>query len=171
MRLQLVTPPVGAPVTLQQAKQHCRVDSDDDDALIQQAVDAAVSWLDGQRGVLRRCIVNQRWRADVSRLGTLVALPFPDVTDITGVFSDDAAGSVEFEQDDCRLRIRAGLGRPASFTFTAGFGSPAQVPPAIARAVLLLTGYFYDTRNGGGDRIGIPREVDDLISPFRLLRV
>lgn len=170
MRLTRVSPPAAHPVSLEDARMQCRVDSDDEDWLIQQSIDAAVSWLDGQRGVLRRCIVNQVWRADISRLGDYVALPFPDVSEVSGVFTDGPAGSVVFDHDACGLYIRGGLGRPASFTFTAGFGDPQDVPPAICKAILMLTAYFFDTRDGS-DGGGIPRAVDDLISPFRLLRV
>lgn len=171
MRLTRVTPPVEHPVSLQQARMQCHVDDDYEDALIQMDIDAAVSWLDGQHGVLRRCIVNQVWRADIERLGGYVALPFPDVSAVSALFTDDQAGTVVFDRTDCGgLRIRGGLDRPASITFTAGFGTPAEVPPAICRAVLLLTGHFFKVRMGE-DSAGLPREVSELISPFRLLRV
>jgi len=170
MRLTLVTPPAELPVSLEQAKLQCKVSSNDENDQVEQAIAAAVSWLDGQRGVLRRCIVNQVWRADIDRLGSYVALPFPDISTVAGVFADGEGGPVEFDRTDCGLRIRGGMGRPAAITFTAGFGAVADVPPAIIRAILLLTGHFYWVRSGGGDK-GLPREVDDLISPFRLMRV
>ncbi len=170
MRLTRVTPPAEHPVSLQQARMQCRVDDDYEDELIQMDMDAAVSWLDGHRGVLRRCIVDQVWRADISRLGGYVALPFPDISQVSGTFTDADAGPVEFDHGVCGLRIHGGFGRPASFTFTAGFGAPADVPPAICRAILMLTAYFFDVRSGV-DTKGIPHEVDELISPFRLLRV
>ena len=170
MRLTRVTPPAEHPVSLQQARMQCRVDDDYEDQLIQLDIDAAVSWLDGQRGVLRRCIVDQVWRADIDRLGGYVALPFPDISSVTAVFTDEEAGPVDFDRTDRGLRIRGGLGRPATVTFTAGFGGPEDVPPAICRAILLLVGHFFEVRTGEGTA-GIPREVDELISPFRLLRV
>lgn len=170
MRLTRVTPPAEHPISLQQAKMQCRVDDDYEDDLIQMDIDAAVSWLDGQRGVLRRCIVDQVWRADIDRLGGYVALPFPDVSAVSASFTDDQAGPVDFDRTDCGLRVRGGFGRPAALTFTAGFGGPDDVPPAICRAILLLVGHFFEVRTGEGGG-GIPREVDELISPFRLLRV
>ncbi|SMO78904.1 head-tail connector protein [Paracoccus laeviglucosivorans] len=169
MRLQLITPPSDLPVTVAEAKDYCKVSWDYEDGVIEGCIKAAVSWLDGRRGVLRRCIVNQVWQGDIDRLGSTIALPFPDISAVTGVFTDGQAGEILFDQTACGLRIRGGLGRPARFTFTAGFGAPADVPPAITRAILMLTGHFYWVRSGKSD--GIPREVDDLISPFRLLRV
>lgn len=170
MRLTRVTPPAEHPVSLQQARMQCRVDDDYEDELIQMDIDAAVSWLDGQRGVLRRCIVNQVWRADIDRLGGYIALPFPDVSAVSAVFTDDAAGLVDFDRADCGIRIRGGYGRPAAVTFTAGFGGREDVPAAICRAILLLVGHFFEVRTGTGGA-GFPREVDDLISPYRLLRL
>ncbi|MGA0615329.1 head-tail connector protein [Paracoccus sp. KR1-242] len=171
MRLTLVTPPAAPPIERALAKDYCKVSWDYEDAVIDACIDAAVSWLDGQRGVLRRCIVNQVWRADIDRLGGYVALPFPDVSTVSAVFTDEEAGAVLFDRTDCGLRIRSGQGRPAAITFTAGFGTPSEVPPAISRAILILAGHFYWVRSGQSEREGIPREVDDLISPFRLLRV
>ncbi len=83
MRLTLVTPP--APfITLDEARSQCRVENDqEENAVLERAIDAAISYLDGYRGILRRCIVNQQWRMDLARPCRTVRMPFPDISDVT----------------------------------------------------------------------------------------
>lgn len=58
LNVQLVTPPAAEPVTLDQAKQHLRVDADDDDALITGLITAAREYAEK---VTRRAFFNQTW--------------------------------------------------------------------------------------------------------------
>ena len=59
MPLQLVTPPAGEPVTLLEAKQHLRVDVDDDDALIGSLIAAARQAAETITG---RQLMTARWK-------------------------------------------------------------------------------------------------------------
>ena len=69
MPLQLVTPPAGEPVTLLEAKQHLRVDVDDDDALIGSLIAAARQAAETITG---RQLMTARWK--------LVLDAFPSAT-------------------------------------------------------------------------------------------
>ena len=174
MRLTLVNGPVGELVSFQAAKLQCRVDHDDEDELIDMAIQSAISYLDGYRGILGRCILTQTWRIELPRLGQAFALPFPDISTVTGDFTDAAAGAVDFATVDVgtrsTIRVRSGFGRPAAFEFAAGFGKPADVPPAIRQAVLMLTAFFY-RRRGDDAAGGIPPEIMEILSPFVIRRV
>lgn len=171
MRLTLVTPPAALPVTLGDAKLHCRVVGDDEDQLIADMVDAAVSYLDGYGGVLGRCLVTQTWRADLLSLADRISLPFPDAQITEMVYTDAAAGPVAWRWHESlampALVPLGGMGRPASITFTAGYGGPPQVPAALRLAILRLVAFWYDNRAIGGE----PEGFGDVISPFRVRRV
>lgn len=58
MPTQLITPPAGEPVSLAEAKQHLRVDFDDDDALIQSLISAARQ---AAETLTQRQLVSARW--------------------------------------------------------------------------------------------------------------
>lgn len=171
MRLILVAPPRELPVTLAQAKVQCRVDSDEDDLLIQGYLDAAVSHLDGYHGVLGRCLVTQTWRADVTAVGERLQLPFPDCTVTAVVHTDLLAGDLAWRWHESLAHPAivplGGWGRPASVTFTAGFGPAQAVPHALKQAILLLVARWYDDRAVGA----IPDGFDDLVFPFRVRRL
>jgi uncharacterized phiE125 gp8 family phage protein len=64
LRPVLVTAPAATPITLEEAKRHCRIDTSDEDELIVALVDAATAYLDGWAGILGRCLVSQVWRRD-----------------------------------------------------------------------------------------------------------
>ena len=59
MPLQIVTPPASEPVSLSEAKQHLRVDGDDDDLLIGSLITAARQAAETQTG---RQLITARWK-------------------------------------------------------------------------------------------------------------
>lgn len=169
MSWSLVAAPAGQLISLQEAKQQCRVDGDEEDELLQRAIDTAVSWLDGYRGVLGRCILNQSWRLTALHGVGMVRFPFPDVSSVSVQYGDDEGGDAPYAVRGAdRIDLRGTGGRPVMVTVVAGFGSLANVPPAIKSAALLLVDHLYNDRGDGG---GLPTEVDQIISPFRVWRV
>lgn len=172
MRLTCVVPPVAQPVSLTEAKAQCRVDDNDEAALIQAYLDAAVSHLDGYRGILGRCLITQDWRLDLPALPRMLQLPFPDATIVGGVYSDATGGEIAWLPHESLApviwRASAGWGRPVSITLRAGFGPhPADVPAALRAAILLMVSHWYDDRAAGD----LPASAEALISPFRMRRV
>ena len=59
MPMQLITPPAGEPVSLEEAKLHLRVDFDDDDALIQVLIASARQ---AAETITQRQFITARWR-------------------------------------------------------------------------------------------------------------
>lgn len=59
MPMQLITPPAGEPVSLQEAKTHLRVDFDDDDGLIQALIAAARQ---AAETITNRQLMSARWK-------------------------------------------------------------------------------------------------------------
>lgn len=172
MRLTLVAPPELLPVSLDEARGQCRVDSDEEDLLIQTYLDAAVSHLDGYRGILGRCLITQDWRMDLPCLPRVLRLPFPDAVVTTAVFSDLEAGAVAWLPHESLAPAvwysAAGWRRPASITIRAGFGpSPYHVPAAIRVAILMTVQNWFDNRAPGP----VPEGAAELLSPFRMRRI
>lgn len=61
MSLVLVSAPSVYPVSLAEAKAHLRIDSSDEDALIEGLISAATQNIDGETGWLGRALVTQTW--------------------------------------------------------------------------------------------------------------
>lgn len=158
-----ITPPVAAPVTLDEAKAHLRVDGADGDALITALIAAATDHLDGYSGVLGRCIVNQQWRQDFASWSPL-RLPFPNASEVTVTYSDADGVTQAVPAADHRLidavrgpeiyfrpgwtapALEAGTHAPVQATFTAGYGLAADVPASIKAAILLHVGSLHEHR-------------------------
>lgn len=181
-----VTPPALMPVSVAEAKRHCRIDFDDDDAFVAALIEAAVAHLDGWSGVLGRCLVNQQWRQVTCALMRTIRLPFPDVSSvvISYVDADDVTHTLEAEdyellhdQRASLVRLRPSFAAPAladrgdavQITVTAGYGATAaDVPAAIRTAILMLVGHFYNNREAVGEPMAeVPLSVMALIAPYR----
>lgn len=194
LRPILVTPPVAKPVSLEEAKAHCRVDVVDDDTVIVALIDAAIAHLDGWVGVLGRCMVNQVWRinlGDWPRCG-IIRLPFPDVSAAVIKYFD--ADNVEqtvsaslFERLEDERGVFINLGDAFTFPtvfddrsdgvkveFTAGYGAAAASVPAVLRtAILMIVAHWYENRetSAPGSLTEIPFGASMLIAPFRRVGV
>lgn len=72
MGLSLITAPATEPVNIAEAKAHCRVDFNDDDALISGLI---VTMRQRAEAITRRALITQRWRyiTDGFPVGSLIA--------------------------------------------------------------------------------------------------
>lgn len=109
MALKIITPPAtdALPVTLEEAKDHLRVEGDASNALITRQIRAVTDWLAGRNGWLGRSLICQTLALtvplpvlmgftgpEVSREGACgITLPRPPVITIKSVEVIDAAGS------------------------------------------------------------------------------
>jgi uncharacterized phiE125 gp8 family phage protein len=109
MNLFLLTAPTVEPITLAQAKDHLRQDTDDEDDLISSLITAARRWAEAYT---RRAFITQTWRlsfdaADVPAsvssdpvavalqiqpvAGSIITLPRPPLIDVMGITSYSTA--------------------------------------------------------------------------------
>lgn len=157
----LVTPPAELPVTLAEAKVQLRVFHDEEDDKILRHVRTAVGHLDGYRGVLGRCLVEQTWSQAFDAWDAYLTLPFPDARDIVVTYRDDA-GDTQTVLSSLYWHGRYGTGyrlrwldafswpsfdedpAPITVTFTVGFGAAADVPDDIKDAVLIHVEALHD---------------------------
>lgn len=181
-------------VSLVDAKNAAKVDSNDDDALIEGMIEAAISHLDAWSGVLGRCLINQDWRLSLRDWPAcrFIRLPFPDVSAATVKYFDESndeqtvSGSLFTRLEDERgtlIRFSDEFAFPSVFgdrgdgvqvEFTAGYGANAtDVPQAIRTAILLIVAHWYNNREASveGQQSEIPFGASALLSPYRRIGI
>ena len=164
MAVKIVTPPALEPVTLGEARLHCRVDVEDDDDLLLRLIMTA-----------REYAEQREWRAYLTQTLDLyldcwpardeIRLPRPPLQSITSVkyYDEDdveyTLASTTYLVDSVsqpgRLVLKSGQSwpsatlRPANaivIRFVAGGASLGELPLRIRQAMLLLIGHWYENR-------------------------
>jgi uncharacterized phiE125 gp8 family phage protein len=176
MGLKLVTAPADWPITLEQAKAHLRVDTDDDDDLIEALIDAAVESAELFQG---RALVDQTWdlyldafpcsRWEGLRRVNQIEIRKPPLIEVAGVFYLDSSGAeqtlsaslytVDTANEPGRVVLKSGswptlpdLANAVRVRFRAGYldqgVSPAveNVPKSTKAAILIMIGDLYANR-------------------------
>jgi uncharacterized phiE125 gp8 family phage protein len=151
--IALTASPMTHIMTLQEAKEHCRVDFDDDDAYIGTLIDAAK---DVVEEVTRRSLLQTSWRLTTDCFVDGVTLPRSPIIAIDSVQYRDAKGVLTtvdpdeywLDIDGARLRwVDENLvNRYADalvVEYLAGF---AEIPSPLIHAAKLIIGHFYDNR-------------------------
>lgn len=165
--LALVTAPTELPLDLDMAKAHLRVDSNDEDELIVELIEAAVDYIDGYRGVLGRCIMTQTWDLflDGWPCDGNIKIPLPPLQSVTFVKYRNTAGTwitvdpSAYEVDNHQtfgwvVPSSAGWSyslyngkNVVNVRFVAGYGStPYAVPPLLRHALKTMIGDAYEQR-------------------------
>lgn len=195
MGLKLIAAPTAELLPLADAKAHLRADFDDDDALIQGYIDAAISMLDGRDGVLQRALAPQTWALELAGFpacGT-IELPLPPLQEVQAV--EYLAGDGDWETLDEEayevvtgeqglLSVRGAwpaTGRAlvtVRVTFRAGYalatGDEGEAPPAqLLQLLKLLVGNWYENREPivvGQSVADLPLAAQTLINNLRVYR-
>lgn len=174
---RLITPPAASPVTLVDAKRHCRVEGVEDDALIESYLAAAVARLDGWRGLLGRALEPQTWEMHLDRFPDAeFQIPLGPVVSVVDISYVDATGALQtispaaYEVDD---QVFVGWVVPLADTawpttmdvinavrvrWIAGEGCPEQVRQAIRQTVA----YWYDNRDAADVPAGVLKSISHL---------
>lgn len=161
-------------ITLALAKQHCRVDTDEEDALIAQYLAAAVAWVENYTGKkLTRGVVTQ----EVGAFGSYIPLywgPQPAALTIAYIDADDMPQTIaDAVVNGSRAYPAASWptvaeNAPVSASYTAGY---ATTPADLDSAVLLLVGDLYQARETNQRDAAIEMAVEALCRPYRALHV
>jgi len=191
MNLTQITAPTAEPVTLQQAKDHLRLDHDGEDELVTRLIVAARQLVESDT---RRALVTQTWDyaldyewpyEDDKRLGMVyrIVLPKPPVQSVTSVKYFDSDGAEQTLAAD-QYRVRNGVIEPAygvtwpvvreqmatiTVRYVCGYGVASSVPEQIKHAILLLVGHWFGHREAvvSGTMNELPMAVQSLMFPFR----
>lgn len=193
MTLILDTAPSDGVVSLDEVKQHVRVDSSDDDNLMSIYIQAATRKLDGRDGLLGRCLLTQTWRLLLDRFPAQIDVPLPPCRSVDSINYIDAAGETQTLAPEnyqvaglnsadgvrivpaygkCWPTIGTGLEK-VTVTFTAGYGDDAaDVPEPIRTAIMMHAALLYDNREsvvvGNETAVELPQGSADLIADFRV---
>jgi len=191
LRLKLITAPADEPVELvTEVKPHCRVEINDDDALLLIYMAAAREWAEDFR---RQSFITQTWEIYFDTWPTLpVELPRGTVQSITHIKYTDVDGNEStFSSDNylldavsepARLTLKSTASWPTVelrelngvyVRYVAGYGdAPSDVPQSVRQAILLLTGHLYENREQSVAEAlrDIPFGVQALLRPRRVLR-
>ena len=160
------TPPAVEPVSLSEAKAHCRIDSDADDAYVASLISVAREYIEER---LDLTLITTVWQAryDVFPLWELL-LPRPPMQPqtVTVTYRTEAGESVTmtsaanaFQADHLTTPGRIyplyngvwpavrGDENSVMVQWTAGYGASGMaVPSTIRHAILLLVGHWHATR-------------------------
>ena len=188
MSLTRLEGPAAEVITAADVLRHLRILDPEEETAVADYVAAAVSHLDGPRGHLGRCLINQVWEEGFAKWSSPLPLSLPDASDVAGSYLDTAGEEQTVDPADYqlveyprgpRINFRASFAAPAlsaddrepvTVIYTAGFGAAAaDVPPAIVQAARLLAGHFYQNREAvtAGAMEELPLGVRTLCAPYR----
>ncbi len=186
----LLAGPAVEPVSLGEAKTFLRVDTTDEDDLIQTLIAAGRVHVEA---ITRRAMIEQNWRLSFDEwpdgnevrvpLGPLAALAAVRVYD-----PDDAATALALTQFLADIGSTPGRivlpptieGEPVKrdalaieIDYTAGYGAAAtDVPEALRQAMLVLVAHWFEHRDAvlmAGTGAIVPVGFDKLIAPYRVV--
>jgi uncharacterized phiE125 gp8 family phage protein len=186
--LKLVTAPAAEPVSLTEAKAHCRVDTSDDDTLIGSLITASREYVER---ILQRRLINSTWDFTLNRFESdyirLPYAPLSSVTSVSYVDSDGTTQTLSTSVYDTDLTREPGgiflkyaqvwptprdIQNAVTVRYVAGYGAAGtSVPNAIKQAMLLLIGNWYENRESvviGTISGELPMAVKSLLWSYRV---
>lgn len=180
MKLKLTVVPTVEPVSLEEAKDHLRVDSADDNVLITSLITTARRFIESQTG---KALIDQTWELRLDKAGETVLIPKAplsvvskiEVISESGVTTEVSSSLYDSDTPDDspgRVKLKEGCTWPDhrgfdSFivTFIAGYGAAAtDVPDELKQGMLQLIGHYYDGRQGEE----LPSGVEALINLHKI---
>lgn len=191
-RLTLVTKPATEPLSVPEAKDHCRITVDHEDGILDGLIQAAREHVERMTG---RQLITATWKLvldqfpcgpleiPVAPLLTVVSVKYRDVADVLQTWSSaeyivDAPAGPHANTGRIYPKFDKAyppaLWRPdaVEVEFTAGYGTtPESVPQKMRQAMLLLMEHWYANR-GATTEIemkSVPLAVDALLDSFTRL--
>lgn len=186
MALIRIAAPASEPLDLATAKLHCRVDGNDDDALVTALIVAAREQAEHETG---RALVTQTWELVHDSFPEAFELRKSPIQSVTSIKYLDSTTGVEqtlapadYLLDNAREPgyVVPGYGKawPDSYAvpnavrcqYVCGYGNASAVPQAIKQWMLLAIGTMYAQRETfSGQAYSIPdRFWSGLLDPYRL---
>lgn len=168
--LKRTVAPTVEPITLAEAKAHCRVDASADDALIQGYITTAREWVEDY---IDRALVTQQLVMKLDAFPAEIELPRPPMiasgtaTAVTVTYVANEAGTTatlatsqyRVDRDSTPGVIRTTYAgswpghiidkNSVTVTWWAGYGDTASVPQRVKSAMLMCVHELYEKRGDG----------------------
>jgi uncharacterized phiE125 gp8 family phage protein len=197
MSLIMISPAVGTPISLQEAKAQCRVADATEDALLAGYIRAATDAVEGMTGLK---LLDQTWEWSVDRFPNRCAwlrLPTAPLLQLVSVVYQDPQGVVQ-TLDPLIYRIEGiGDAQPARLLLAHGQTWPStwrglgtvmirarygwvdhnSIPEALRQAVSMLVAYWFNQREAAaigpdyGPVSDVPFSVKEILEPYRVWAV
>jgi uncharacterized phiE125 gp8 family phage protein len=191
MALKLIIPPSEEPVTLAEAKLHCRVDGDDDDALLTALIVSARQQAEHRTG---RALLTQTWDLALDDFPCdeidLQLAPVQSISSVKYIDEDgveQTISSSNYALDSFGVQhlvvpaynytwpTPRDIHHAVKVRFVAGYASAADVPASLKQWMLLAIGTLYKNREGvitGTIVAELPRDfLDGLLDAYRIVRL
>jgi uncharacterized phiE125 gp8 family phage protein len=191
MGLKLVTPPEVEPVTLDEAKEHLRLDTDADDTYASALITAARERVEL---FLRRALITQAFEYTLDGFPSgFIDLPRPPLAAVESIKYLDTGGSertlppesyvVDTSSDEIgRIALTCTEYWPITrcsinsvvIRFVAGYGdAPEDIPQAIRQGILIEISNLYENREDivVGQSFSMLSLSERLLWPYRALSV
>ena len=182
--LRVVTGPTAEPVSLAEARAHCRVDTANEDAVLVGLILAARQYAEEITG---RAFLTQTLELTLDCFPAWkIELPRSPVASITSITYLDTAGA----SDTVTSYVLDGRSRPPRLTPAYGESWPdvratagcvairfvageSDAPEPIRQAILLMVGHWFEHREDAVIQSGVavsmvPHGVDALLAPYRV---
>lgn len=189
MSHKITIEPTVEPLTLAEAKEHLRVDFDDEDILISSLITAAREVVENQTG---RALINRtvcfgydgfecEFKPIFPPLQSVSSITYVDLNGVEQTLSPDTY-KVDKMSDPARITAAYNKSFPYSrcengsvkITAVVGYGPDASyVPKTIKQAMLLLIAHLYENREAvvaGKSLSEAPLTVKYLLSPYKDIR-
>jgi uncharacterized phiE125 gp8 family phage protein len=188
MAFRLITPPTARPVQLSDIKAFLRIDSTDEDPLLDTMIKGAVQHMDGWRGLLGLALMPQTWEVSLDAFPCRIKLPLGPVLSVTGVQYLDAANVLQTLPVDQYQLLPSeeivpayGMTWPVTLQYpdavrvqyVAGHENAAAVPEALKQLIMLLVAHWYENRLPAvATSVNeLPFSLQALVDQYRVVRL
>ena len=176
-------------ISVNDAKDHLRVDLNDDDNYIQSLIDISVAMIEQYT---RRFYRAADYKVHLDQFPyDYIDLQFGGIKEFTGIIYNDAAGTevtlpsadydVDLKHEPARIYIAKSKTWPTTenapnsvtISFSAGSENTDNIEKPLVHAMKLLIGHFYENRQTVSDRVHykMPMAIEYLINPYRILEL
>jgi uncharacterized phiE125 gp8 family phage protein len=190
MNHTLITAPTGEPVTVEEARSHCRIDGNQDDEILFALTKAAREYAEAYTG---RSFVNTTWELQVDQFPLYFQLPKAPLASVTSITYIDVQGATQtlsaglyqvvadagpfaqpgkiFQAYNATWPSSRGHIDDVRIRYVAGYGAATDVPMAIKAAIKLMIAHLYENREAtltGTIVSEYPLGFAALLSPFKV---
>lgn len=185
MALVRITSPGSEPITLAEAKAHCRIEVSDDDALITAFITAAREECEHELG---RSLIAQTWEKVMDSFPDAIELLMPPIQSVTSVKYLDTIGveqtlssslyALDKDSEPGWLVPASGTDWPTTgdyinavrVRFVAGWANAAAVPENIKTWIKVRVATLYENREATTAGIAVQKVpyIDSLLDRYRI---